>query len=75
MSWNNFNIPGCKINPDSDTITCDARKIFQGKTIAGEGPIVWQLSTGQLIDDGKTPEQIVKETKLYIKKVMKIRNI
>lgn len=77
MGWNNPLIPGCKIDSDSNTIVCDAKKILGEKVIQGEGPIRFTVENGQFytIDDGGNPEEMVKQVQIYIKKTLRAKKM
>lgn len=73
MGWNDFLVPKCKINPEDDTITCDASQIVKGKTIVGTGLFTVDMNSGVIIDDGGLPEPTQRRLITYLKHARKIK--
>lgn len=77
MSWNNPLIPGCRIDAESKTITCDAKKILGDKVIAGSGKAVFGVENGRLypLDEGEMPQEMIKQLMLHIQRTYKARKM
>lgn len=72
-SYRNPLVPNCKIDQETNTITCDTEKIIGDQTIKGKRTMTFTVNNGKLVplDDGGQQQPVIEEVKSYIKRNLK----